>query len=112
MAALKDRDEEPRLHAVEALGQIGPEAWPAVPALVDLLWQEGHGSQFRAAVVRSLASIGPSAAMAVPYLQTFLKVESDPIVRQAVEAALPALGAPEGEPPARNLQIAVPSSNH
>jgi HEAT repeat protein len=72
--------------AAEAIGSIGPQATPAVPALMDLLGENDANVHGRAA--DALAKIGPEA---VPAL---IKALSDPVAakRKAATWALGKMG--------------------
>ena len=63
--SLGDKCWEVRKAAVEALGDIGPAAQEAVPALVDALWD---GPSVRDTVPKALGDIGPAAQATVPAL--------------------------------------------
>lgn len=67
--ALNDSSEEVRMVAEGALGDIGPEAKAAVPALIKSV--ERHGSSING--IWALGRIGPGARAAVPLLQTIVK---------------------------------------
>jgi hypothetical protein len=76
-ALLKSAKKADRIAAAEVLGQIGPEAAPAVPALMVLL--KDRTTQECNVAARSLGRIGPGAKSAVPLLIDFL---NDTEVRQ------------------------------
>ena len=63
---LKHANVENRIHAAYALGEIGPSARPAVPALAEALRDAEPVVQEWAA--DALAKIGPGAGAAVPAL--------------------------------------------
>ncbi|MFT5129112.1 MAG: HEAT repeat protein [Rhodothermales bacterium] len=71
VAILKDEEAAPRLQAMGALANTGPEASAAVPAMETMLQTES--GQYARAVIRALGSIG---APAVPALLRVLKDES------------------------------------
>ena len=64
IAELKDTDSEVRFNAATVLSAIGPDAKPAVPALIEAL--KVNGIRKTAAV--ALGVIGPEAKPAVPAL--------------------------------------------
>ena len=61
---LSDSDYQIRWKALEALAKLGPQAAPAVPALIDRLEEKNDHNR----VVDVLGNIGPAAAPAVPAL--------------------------------------------
>jgi len=80
------------------LTEMGPRAWPAVPALIPSLGRPQYQpEQFSA--VTALGSIGPAASNAVPALAQALKAE-DFNVRMEAAKALAKIGvtAPEALP--------------
>ncbi len=80
---LKDEDVLARSDAAEALGQIGPEAAPAVEALVEALKDEAAGVRLHAAM--ALGGIGPEAAPAVEGLIETLQDEDAGVRLSAAE---------------------------
>jgi HEAT repeat protein len=81
---LKDKSAEVRGTAIQALGTIGPQAAPAVPALVDGL---EHGDQLtRKLAAEALGRIGREAKAAVPALRQAL--DADPVVARSAREAL------------------------
>ncbi len=64
--ALTDADPTVRRQAARALGQMGPEAEPAVAELTKAL--EDAAPEVREAAVQALGKIGPAAAPAIPAL--------------------------------------------
>ncbi|WP_337176624.1 HEAT repeat domain-containing protein [Paludisphaera sp.] len=80
------RDRGERYAALDALGEIGPAATEAVPALIHQLSlvSETHAYQ----VVRVLAQIGPDAATAVEPLERISAHSSDGSLRLAAAEAL------------------------
>jgi serine/threonine protein kinase len=66
MQGLASGDSGTRWHAAEALGNMGGEAGPAVPALIPLLQDRVEVVRWRAA--EALGKIGPAARPAVPAL--------------------------------------------
>ena len=98
--ALKDSGVRDR--AIEGLGSLGPEAAPALSALLEeLRLARKHDSFKVAAVVRALGRIGPGAAAAVPVLRELiassipLSVSDDKEVEAA--RALGRIGPAAGE---------------
>ncbi len=83
--ALGDRDGRVRELAAQSLGEIGPDAASAVPALVLLLENPEEGSRNSACI--GLAGIGPAAKGALPALRAAL---ADPSanVRQFAQRAI------------------------
>lgn len=78
--------------AAWALGEIGPPAASAVPALAGML---GHDDDhMRKAAVIALRRIGPSAAEVVPALVRVLEGDGEDDVRREVPPALVAIGRP------------------
>jgi HEAT repeat protein len=89
--ALQDPDPGVREGAAVALGDVGPEAAPAVPLLERLLSDKSRKVRLRAAV--ALGFIGAEAAGAVPTLLQRLKAEPEgDSIRQAIVAALSRIG--------------------
>lgn len=88
---LRDPSMEVRLNAAEILGRIGNER--AVQPLISTL--KDTDEEVRAAAARSLGEIGEFSAF-VPLIQTL--TDSDPVVRQNAESALAAFGEPATEP--------------
>jgi HEAT repeat protein len=85
MNLLNDKDEEIRWEAVAALGEMGHEAKPAVPALIELLKNQDR----RKVAAWALGKIGPAAKTAVPTLTTLLK---DKRIRSEAATALGEIG--------------------
>jgi hypothetical protein len=79
-------DYEVRVSAISALGNLGPEAEPAVPTLVAAL--SDSVSEVRAMAAYALGDIGPVAATAVPELVKTLQADGAGHVRTAAAAAL------------------------
>ena len=91
-AVLGDEDGVLRRDAARFLGQMGPAARPAVPALVEALRDADDAT--RVPVAEVLGRIGPGAAAAVPALAEALREPEDPISRTA--AASPGADRPGG----------------
>ncbi len=73
MRMLGDREAYVRRMGIFFLGEIGPEAKAAVPALTELL-----AKGYEPGIVRTLGKIGRSAAPAVPILEKMLYEEGAP----------------------------------
>jgi HEAT repeat protein len=84
VAALK-KDSLVRQNAALALGQIGPDARAAVPALGEALGDSEWAVRRQAAL--ALGHIGVHAHPAIPALQK-LSRDPDPLVRKAAQQAL------------------------
>jgi HEAT repeat protein len=93
IAAVEDPDRLISGRAVDLLGTLGPDAGPAVPALIRRL---GVGDGLRKGrVIRTLGQIGPAAKDAVPRLVGFLgqtKVALDPETAAVIAKAAEVLG--------------------
>jgi HEAT repeat protein len=85
LAALnKETALEPRIAYIEALGAQGPMAAEAVPALVELVRQEGAP---RVHILAALGNMGEGAKNAVPLLLELIKKkEPGPVTLHAVQA--------------------------
>jgi HEAT repeat protein len=81
---LKEGDDSSRAGAASALGDLGPGAKTAVPALAAALRDEYEGVREQAA--RALGQIGPDAKAAVPALQVTLRDTVDPVRLAAADA--------------------------
>ena len=82
--ALKYPNVSDRLEAAGGLGDIGPDAKAAAPALLDALADADHAVRLGAA--RALRNIDPEQALkAVPALRDEVRMGRDPILR--IEAA-------------------------
>lgn len=64
---LRDGDCQTRLQALRSLEELGPDAAPAVPELVDVLEEEVHATMVPEAS-NTLGKLGPAARSAVPRL--------------------------------------------
>jgi HEAT repeat protein len=82
---LHDPDLVVRVHAGLLLGDLGPTASPALPALLDLL--RGDVVQDRRLAALTLGRIGHAAAAAIPALRQALR-DADATVRRFAAAAL------------------------
>jgi HEAT repeat protein len=94
ITALQDADPNVRGEAARGLGEIGPIASAAVPALADALKDPVDGVRERAAV--ALGQIGPAAKDAIPALVAALK-DDNPEVQQAATEALERIGSADRE---------------
>jgi HEAT repeat protein len=86
------------VQALEALGEMGPAAKPALPVLLKLLDDPSvpltgrhWGAPHRAAVIHAIGSIGPDAVAAVPTLLNFLNTNNY-VIRMEVAMALANMG--------------------
>jgi hypothetical protein len=92
-ACLSDREPAVRLAAATALGDIGPAAEEAVPALAKVFTNQNNSSDLRAAAVRALGFVGPAAGDAVPEMIGVLtNYHNRSDLRQAAAEALGAMG--------------------
>src|SRR5262249_42074278 len=87
--AMKDADPTVSWASIDALGQIGPDAAPAVPALIEAL----KGASTRGAAVDALGQLGSKARGAVPAPEKLLKGD-DVGIRWAAASALVRIGGP------------------
>ena len=70
--------------ACSRLESIGPDAWPALPALIELLEKKDKKVVFQA--MGTLAAIGPKAKDAVPVLRKYLKEKDATSIRLSAMA--------------------------
>jgi HEAT repeat protein len=83
-----------RAQATRAFEALGEEAWPAVPALIEIYQQNLSTAPGRAAA-RALTTTGPSATNAVPFLLRWA-TNADPAVRVVAVGTLSQIhSAPE-----------------
>jgi HEAT repeat protein len=82
-------DESQRAAAARAIGNIGPKAAAAVPALMGALGEKGF--RIRVAALLALAKMGPKAAPAVALLAEILK-DPAPRFRELAAHALGEIG--------------------
>jgi HEAT repeat protein len=75
----KDRDT-----AVEALKAFGPDAAPALPALIDML--ADHSLNYRARVIGIVATIGPKAQSARPIIVKLVKDKKTAMLDDSIKA--------------------------
>ncbi len=80
---LHNPDDRIRLAAIDALGELGPAAAPAVPDLAGILSED---SDLRMSAIDTLSNIGPAAAPAVPALIKVLDDKSSGYRGQAAQA--------------------------
>jgi HEAT repeat protein len=83
--ALKEGDDPTRARAAQALGDLGPDAREAVPALRAALRDEYEMVRENAA--EALGDMGPAAKLAVPELISTMRDSVVP-VREAAKEAL------------------------
>jgi HEAT repeat protein len=82
---LANRKEElVPIMAARALSDMGPEAKPAVPALLELL--KSRDANVRLEAVKTLGAVGPEAAAAVPALREARKDRKASVQQEAGEA--------------------------
>jgi HEAT repeat protein len=87
VSALKARDRNVRLHAVAALGEMGPQAREAVPALVEAL----RDVRIRDEVLKALGNIGSETPEAAPAYLESLRIEG---LRMLAAEKLERIGRP------------------
>jgi len=84
--ALHNKDEDLRMEALNALGEIGPDASSAVPHLIGMLEKE---PKLRWRVAFTLDMIGPKAKAALPALRRLMDDEkTDALAAQHAAAAV------------------------
>lgn len=89
ISMLGDRAPEVRIVAAFAIGKIGPDGAPAIPALQRLVTNSGYGrfwADEKGLAAFALGAIGPLARPALPQLD-LLRKDSNPFVRASAEAA-------------------------
>ncbi len=87
--ALKDKDVDVRISAIQSLRRIGEEAQPAVPALLDLL--KDSDVEVRGHATLALSYLAAGDASVVPGLTELLK-DSDRQIRSAAALSLMRIG--------------------
>jgi HEAT repeat protein len=87
MKQMNDPDADVRRAAARALGQMGPDATPAVPLLTAAV-EKDRDLYVRRFSAQALGQIGPNASSAIPALTSALKDEK----KEMIEAAVTALG--------------------
>ena len=85
------KNGKPRAWAAQALGEVGPNASEAVPALIKLLELDDPGSRNSACI--ALGDIGPAANAALPTLEVALH-DSNKDVRQFASQAIKKIQSP------------------
>jgi HEAT repeat protein len=95
---------DPIVQAVKTLGQIGPDAKEAVPALLDVLKAEVTLDMCRQAII-SLGHIGPNAMEAVPTLLEYLEKTQVANIGFPGGAGFPAVAPPLREYAADALKL-------
>lgn len=109
---LKDTNHEVRRKAASTLGEMGPEAEAAVPALGEMMFEDSDLIS-RDVAADALRNLGPKAAVLVPKLLKALEDDNDTVRNSAIsslgrlgmeaEQVVPALVKALGEgPPTRN----------
>jgi hypothetical protein len=88
--SLSSDNAEVRIVAMRALSQMGAEAAPAVPLLIDNLGYDN--SEIRRVAVLTLGEIGLEAASAIPELLAMLSSDPSINVRRAIPSALGSIG--------------------
>jgi HEAT repeat protein len=96
IADLKDKDWNVRFWAAEALGDIGPKAEKAVPALIQAF--NDKESMVRQYAAIALGKIGPKAAKAVPALSQ-ASMDKHLLIRQFAREAIEKIQNVPGECP-------------
>ncbi len=82
--ALEDKEAKVRRAATFGLGQVGPRAYEAVPALVKTM-EEDADSLVQSFAAEALGNIGPEARSAIPNLKKALKSKNEEL---AINSAL------------------------
>ncbi len=75
-----------REQALDLLGELGPEAAPAVPFLVELAQPANSDSHLRLPAIRALARLGPDCVSAVRPLSNLLTDPNPEVRREAADA--------------------------
>ena len=83
---LQSADPKTRRHAIEKLGNVGPENPAILPALRDAL--ADRDPQVRAEAIVALMKCGKAASEAVPTLYELQTKDSSPLVREYASKAL------------------------
>lgn len=89
LVALQSQDAVTKHDAVIALGEMGPAAAMAVPALMKTL--SDTNDDIRVAAAEALGKIGPAARAALPALEKALK-DPDDRVQEAARQAINKIG--------------------
>jgi HEAT repeat protein len=93
--ALQDSDQDVRAWSAQAIGDIGPEAATAVPALVNLLSKDSYS---RISVFIALHDIGPVARGALPALKPYLSDPDADVRKMAARAVARIEGSSASDP--------------
>ena len=109
-AALSDPHQPVRWNAARALGLMGPQARPAVPALAKAAKLADWSGAAQVKAAWALGRIGPAAADALPTLVEVLSRDPQAIVRCEVARTLGAIG-PEARAALPALQAALADEN-
>ena len=83
---MQSADPKTRRHAIEKLGNVGPENPAILPALRDAL--ADRDPQVRAEAIVALMKCGKAASEAVPTLYELQTKDSSPLVREYASKAL------------------------
>jgi HEAT repeat protein len=92
--ALESNSSMVRRRAASTLGEIGPAAKDAVPALVRLIKKYGAPKGAGAEAVQTLGNIGPAAAEAIPTLHAAYDALKDSEDDESIRFALSEIGGP------------------
>jgi len=87
---LKEEDSDVRRAAARVLGEIGPAAKTAVPALIEMVGDAD--AKVRYAALTALAKIGPAPPEVVPAIVKALQ-DKDPVVRSGAMYSLGEIGS-------------------
>lgn len=90
IVVLQSQDVEARIQATRVLGNMGPAAQPAVPALTQNLYH--YNFEVRRAAAEALGKVGPGAQSSVPVLIVTLLEDSFVHARGAAAEALGKIG--------------------
>ena len=92
IADLDASTSEKRFNAISELGQLGADAAPAVPRLIDILKNESEDKTIRARVADELGSIGSAAKPAIPVFLDIMQNTSNVGLRGDVSLGLIKMG--------------------
>jgi HEAT repeat protein len=112
IAGLRHHNDSVRTESAYTLMQLGKDAKPAMPELIQMLKKQHPGEWSRQFAARALGAIGPEAKQAVPILAEALK-EKGGFFNKTPEAAAWALGeiGPEARAAIPDLCKALESWN-